>query len=219
MYTTAQQLIDFTNHSCLKELQIDGNNTKLEELLQLAKKRIDIYCGQSFDFEEGTKKLNGNSSSVIDLPKRLTSLTSVTISGASINIDLFDIADAGYSLVIADGSFESGYANIVIGGIWGYDTENEVIPDPLPFDLTFASNKLAEDYGLKRYGVDQEDQIQAVGPFYQQSMGSWNYKQKSALDIDSRSTGNDDIDMLLSPLVIENISKNTDRSAWYVEVI
>jgi hypothetical protein len=189
-YASAQEVKDYY----IGELDAVSND-EIYRREKLARRIINQFCNQKFDFQlAATKVVQGNNSDSLALPERLWTLTSVKIGGTDDITSTIELADEyyiqpiintmiGYYEIKQDIIFESKYfkrgLKYHVKGDWGWQS--------VPENVRLAATMLIYDYFndetlLRRHGV------------YQSAIGDTQYTFNNDLWF---TTGNYDVDLLL----------------------
>lgn len=160
---------------------------------KLARHIINTFCHQSFDFElDVTKKVEGNDSQKLLLPKRIYTLSEVLISNEEDITDTLEIyTDHHLRRTDIDDEFDERrnlfgldyfrkHTYYFVTGDWGW----EYVPD----DISKATNLLIADY----FG---DDSLLRQHGVFQATIGDEQYYFNNDL---WNTTGNYDVDMLIS---------------------
>lgn len=198
-YTTPEEVkADFPQLASISDADIYRKE-------KLARGIIDTFCGQEFNYElNATKKVMGNNSNNLYLPKRLFRLDNLAVSGTTdyltSELELFDdfyirpnwsttggfFVDVKRDITEPSRYFKSAFYYDVIGD-WGW----EIVPE----DIQEATKLLILDY------FDDDSLLRQHGVIRAQ-MGD--REMWFAPDLFS-TTGNYDVDLLLSNYTIMNM--------------
>lgn len=190
-YTTATEVRDYYPSLA------DKTNEEIYRFEKLARRIIDSFCNQRFDFEENTLKIvRGRNENVLYLPRRIYNIDTVEMDGLEDITTEVEILDdfwlapdvelaPGFFIDIKRGLLEPSKffrrsVDYYITGDWGWEG--------VPEDIKLATILLINDYFcdstmLRQHGI------------YQSSMGD---RQMTFRDDLWGTTGNYDVDILLS---------------------
>lgn len=158
----------------------------------LARKIIDTFCNQSFDYRlDKTYKIRGSDSDFLHLPDKIISVISVKVEGTDITSSVEVAGDYLLRSISQDDpddifafSFFRKDSIYEVRGNWGWD----YVPD----EIEQACMLLIKDYFTDDYILRQHSIMRA-------SFGDENYQFSEALM--ATGTGNIDVDNLLSNYV------------------
>lgn len=157
VYITRAELKDFPYRLTDQDLKY------LETLQDITKEIIDKFCNQVFSQEgsvgsEVEKKLDGNGSDSIRLPKKIITLDSIRIYASSTNYTEYDdtnftildskryirwnvYAESTISARLRIYHYPEGISNIGLVGVWGWPSA----PDPIKYLQGQMIKKMVED--------------------------------------------------------------------------
>jgi hypothetical protein len=160
-YTTASEFRDY-----FPELS-DKSNEEIYRKEKLARKIIDAYAGQTFDFETATTKIvNGEDSNTLYLPRRIYELTSVSIDNTddiTTEVELYNdfwirpvynFVPRRYTEIkrgIIDETYYFGLGvRYYVKGEWGW----EYVPEEIQHACRLlVADYFEDDYMLRQHGV------------------------------------------------------------------
>jgi len=162
---------------------------KTDSVLNLCIKRamakIQAFSNVKFTPYEDRKYLDGNDSSVIELPENLISITLVLVDGVNVT-DL--ITNNNKNISSINDVFYSGTSNVIVEGVWGYN--------PIPEELKMGVFLLSESLALVSNDMDGKKAL--ASPFKIQRFGSFQYEMFSTGG-NKKTTGIPEVDMLIKP--------------------
>lgn len=140
----------------------------LDDVYGVAIASIEDFCGQKFTEQPGTRVFDGNGGRSVILPTRLAQLTTLGVSGSSLQASDVGLNDLHSELsVLAEAGagnwveqtlreeqmpvFTAGVGTITIDGIWGW-LDTELDPMDLSNDIARALRLDMEDQALVRSG-------------------------------------------------------------------
>lgn len=194
-YANAAEVRDYFSE------RANDSNDEIYRKEKLARRIINIFCNQTFDFEiDITKKVEGSNSDVLRLPRTLWDLTSVKADNTEDvtsqveqttpvyieRIPVLPVVDVKRD-ILNPRPFFLKRVKYYVKGNWGFQD--------VPENVTLAAILLINDYFnddtlLRRHGV------------YQSTMGDVQYTFNNDLWF---TTGNYDADVLLSPFTDSGI--------------
>lgn len=163
-YPVAGDLVDASDLDALKNL----SDKDKDDVYALAIKSVEEFCGQKFVERVATRVLDGGGGRTIALDERLATLTTLTVSGSSLQTadvglnddhsELAVLASAGtgnwVEQVLREDQrpfFTAGPGTVTIEGVWGW-TDVELPPDDLTNPIARAIRLDMEDQALLRTG-------------------------------------------------------------------
>jgi hypothetical protein len=180
---------------------VDGDELRLQSLLDHCTSLIDAYVGSTFKSELAkTIYVDGENRNKIALPQRIYNIISVaTTDGYMYNNSNLRIAgDKKRAILNVAEDFEEGFDNIEVKGDFGWET----VPSEVIDCLVILCNG---NYGILN---DAEKLENASGPFDSERIGDYSYSLKKQINNITgeqlRSTGNVTVDQILDKYRVAN---------------
>lgn len=161
-YPTRDDLVGASSEDALTQL----SSEEQDDLRLLAIAAVEDFCGQSFTEEDTTRVVDGSGGKTLPLDRRLAEVTTVTVSGSSIDAsdlalnerhdELYVTAEASagnwYTRALREDIpplFTGGVSTVTIEGIWGW-LDTELDPDDLTSVIAMAIRRDMEDQAIAK---------------------------------------------------------------------